>query len=166
MTLQQKYQIGNMFPQSTKEYKVVWEKWNDPYGDDNEDDNDSDEGNIPSFLKGDLALSEELEDMKEALSKKPMKVIMTPVGIVPLTEYTSPSKIFNFWVGHTNFSITNDVRKIIEKTDGVETLDIFTRYRLKIGIGKVFSASDVMSNITKKLQNHMRTKENARPKKT
>jgi hypothetical protein len=40
---------------------------------------------------------------------------------------------------------------IIETTSGVETLDIFTRYRFRIGVGKAFSDSEVMRDINNKI---------------
>ena len=77
------------------------------------------------------------------------------MGIIPYNEYTASSTIFNFWVGHTSFSITYDIGAIIEQANGVETLDIFTRYRFRIGIGKVFKESEVMQNVTQEIQTHL-----------
>lgn len=125
-------------------HKIIWEKWTDPFGDNldetkwnNYDDEDQDE-------------SSELLDneMLRAKMGKPIKVIASPLGLIPYNEYTASSKIFNFWVGHTNFNISKPVVNIIEQCDGVELLDIFTRYRFRIGIGKCFSDSDTMKTIT------------------
>jgi hypothetical protein len=82
-----------------------------------------------------------------AFLKRPIKLVMTQMGVIPMTEYSTPGKIFNFWTGHTNFSITPEIYKIIEETDGVETLDIFTRYRIKVGVGKAFHGGSVLRNI-------------------
>ena len=73
------------------------------------------------------------------------------MGIIPYNEYTASSKIFNFWTGHTNFNIIDSVAYSIETTEGVETLDIFTRYRFRIGIGKAFEDREVMRSIEKKM---------------
>ena len=73
------------------------------------------------------------------------------MGIIPITENTASNKIFNFWLGHTNFDITKDIALLIEETTGVETLDIFTRYRFRISVGKAFDDSSVMRNINKKV---------------
>ena len=75
----------------------------------------------------------------------------TTMGIIPYNEYTASSKIFNFWTGHTNFNIIDSVAYSIETTEGVETLDIFTRYRFRIGIGKAFEDREVMRSIEKKM---------------
>ena len=77
------------------------------------------------------------------------------MGLVPLTEYTIPSKIFNFWVAHTNFSITDAVAQIVDEAEGVETLDIFTRYRMRIGVGHVFDSQLVKSHIEQLLYKHL-----------
>ena len=81
----------------------------------------------------------------------PIKVMATPMGIIPVNENTASGKIFNFWVGHTNFNITKHLAGVIENIDGVETLDIFTRYRFRVGIGKAFIDSDVMRDINSKV---------------
>jgi len=91
------------------------------------------------------------------MQNKKIKVIATPMGIVPINENTASGKIFNFWIGHTNFNITKYIADIIEKTDGVETLDIFTRYRFRIGIGKAFTDSRVMQHIQESIYSFMDT---------
>jgi hypothetical protein len=125
---------------------IIWQKWIDPFG---EDDIETDEDK--KFFTDD----EELEENEDQLDKKKyvfgIKAIATPMGIVPMNENTASSKIFNFWLGHTNFDITKTIASIIEKTDGVETLDIFTRYRFRIAVGKAFNDSDIMRDINKKI---------------
>jgi hypothetical protein len=121
---------------------IIWEKWVDPFGDDtkeakwtdyNNELNELDyDENYPSIIK---------------IPEKPVKVLATPLGLVPYNEHTASSKIFNFWMGHTNFDISNTIKEVIEKTDGVEILDIFTRYRFRIAIGKCFTDSNVMTSI-------------------
>lgn len=121
---------------------IVWEKWIDPFGEDHEEtkwinynqetEYEDDENNDNSSIK---------------LPEKPIKVIASPLGLIPYNEYTASSKIFNFWIGHTNFNISSTVSNIIEETAGVEILDIFTRYRFRIAIGKCFEDSEVMNTI-------------------
>lgn len=122
----------------------------DPFGADDEDvlgqlePEFYDEENNP--IKTDDKVEEEEED-KSSKKASSIRVMATPMGIIPITENTSSSKIFNFWMGHTNFSITHRIAEIIEETNGVETLDVFTRYRFRIAIGKAFTDSGVMKNI-------------------
>ena len=40
---------------------------------------------------------------------------------------------------------------MIEKTDGVETFDVFTRYRFRVGVGKAFSDSETMREINSRV---------------
>lgn len=77
--------------------------------------------------------------------------IVGPFGIIPLHEHNAPSKLFNFWMGHTNFDVNPDVKNAIESVPGVESLDIFTRYRFRISFGKAFDAESVMKAIEETL---------------
>jgi hypothetical protein len=136
---------------------IIWQKWVDPFGEEDIDNgiesllNDN-EDIEPSFHEEDEDLDSHEDTLKPEQKiiktlKKNIRVIATPMGIIPFTENTASGKIFNFWVGHTNFSITQNIASIIEETDGVEALDIFTRYRFRIAVGKAFNDSDVMRNI-------------------
>lgn len=127
---------------------IIWEKWIDPFGqdadiskwidyDDDQNDDDSD-----SLIK---------EQIIQNIANKPIKVIASPLGLIPYNEYTASSKIFNFWLGHTNFNISQKIQDIIEQCDGVEVLDTFTRYRFRIAIGKCFNDSEVMTAINDKI---------------
>lgn len=132
--------------------KIIWEKWNDPFGD-NLDEvkwNNYDDDNL------DHETDYNNEYIKSKMNK-PIKVISSPMGLIPYNEYTASSRIFNFWVGHTNFNITKNIVDIIEECDGVELLDIFTRYRFRIGIGKCFNDSDTMKQIADKIDEFLNT---------
>ena len=137
---------------------IKWEKWIDPFGGNfNEakwtDYNDS----MPNYLvDSEEEIIEDAYDENESdiietpVSKsdgEPVKVIASPLGLIPYNEYTASSKIFNFWLGHSNFDISSNVKNIIEQTKGVEILDVFTRYRFRIAIGKCFNDAEVMSEI-------------------
>ncbi len=149
-------------------YRVVWEKWADPYGENINEiewpgwnkglyDDDVKEIISDEDLDGDLIekLDREFEERENIFFNKKMNVVMTPMGIVPLTEYTTPGKIFNFWNMHTNFTINDKIKDLVNKSAGVETLDVFTQYRARIGIGKVFDSIDVKKNIQDRLLKHM-----------
>lgn len=142
---------------SDKDPKIVWQKWIDPFGEDSNESKWMDYDKEP-----DDDIDHEISELKKYIEQqnnnKPIKVIASPLGIIPYNEHTASSKIFNFWVGHTNFSITPDIVKILELADGVETLDVFTRYRFRIAIGKCFLDSDVMQNISYLIKNHHETR--------
>jgi hypothetical protein len=119
--------------------KIMWEKWRDPYGFDEE----TDDGYHDNY------------DGKNVVNEgKPMSFLATPFCIMPLTENTCAGKVFNFWTGHTNFNITRHIAEMISKIDGVETINIFTRYRLKIGVGKAFSPEFVLQNINNSINKY------------
>ena len=131
---------------------IIWEKWRDPFGE-NDDDINLD-NNIENFIDDNEydPYDTEEKDPQELLDKnkilaKQIRVIATPMGVIPVNDNTASGKIFNFWIGHTNFSITKGVFNVIEQNDGVETLDVFTRYRFRIGIGKAFNSTEVKQNI-------------------
>jgi hypothetical protein len=137
---------------------IIWQKWIDPFigNDDDVTDNDWLEPNY-SDIDSQLEDKEEEEKEHNSPNKKPIKVIATPMGIIPMNEHTASGKIFNFWIGHTNFDITQKVLSIIESTDGVESLDIFTRYRFRIAVGKAFDDSIIMREINNRVYEHINT---------
>lgn len=133
-------------------YKIVWQKWIDPFGQDQEEsislDYENENPDLSSVYSRIDKNEEAIDDEDEFLIKKrSIKVIASPMGLIPYNEHTASGRIFNFWLGHTNFDITINVSKIIENTDGVEALDIFTRYRFRVAIGKCFGASETMVRI-------------------
>jgi hypothetical protein len=135
---------------NTNDNIIIWQKWIDPFG---RDENIEDE-EFSNYEDDELAQEENDENkIKQFLADKKVKygirVIHTPMGIIPISDSTSSGKIFNFWMGHTNFDITKKVSDTIEKTDGVESLDVYTRYRFRISVGKAFDDSLVMRNINK-----------------
>lgn len=141
---------------------IVWQKWSDPFlGDDTTHSTPEDFIQQPEYVDDINEYEEEEENIseiqKDLSHKKEMKVVITPLGIIPYDETSSIGYAFNFWIGHTNFDLSSKVATIIEKTNGVETLDIFTRYRFRIGIGQLFNSSDVMSNITNDIYKYLDT---------
>lgn len=116
---------------------IIWEKWRDPFGADEDIE----------------VLPDEEEEEEVTIARS--KVIVTPMGIIPLSENTIASKIFKFWSAHTNFTISQNVANLIEQIEGVETLDIHTRYRFRISIGKAFNDREVMSDINTRLYSYI-----------
>lgn len=125
------------------ERKIIWEHWIDPFRE-NEDEEGTDYEPNKSYQDDE---EEELIGKiitKEKSTNKPLSVIMSPIlGAVPVMAHSIPSKNFNFWVGHTNFDITPMEKQVIETCPGVETFDLLTRYRFRVGIGKVFDSPSV-----------------------
>lgn len=137
---------------------IRWKKWHDPFKEfyesfyeDSEEDDD-----------GPYRDSYERAEEKIAPPRIPSgPVLSSPMGIIPLTESNIPSSVFRFWMGHTNFDITESVIQTIENAPGVETLDCVTRYRFRISVGKAFKVSTVLNNISTLLCN-TKTDENSK----
>jgi hypothetical protein len=122
---------------------IIWEKWKDPFGADEDEEN----------IGGDWD-----SDNEESVEVMRSKVLVTPMGLIPFSENTNASKIFKFWLAHTNFTITENIVNTIESIEGVETLDIYTRYRFRISVGKGFNDRDVMSDINSVLYSYIEQK--------
>ena len=74
-------------------------------------------------------------------------VIHTPFGMINAESALKPSDRWECWLGYTNFDISHMVSDRIKKTEGVEALKIMGRYTFCIGIGKMFSFSNIRRDI-------------------
>ena len=96
---------------------------------------------------------EEEESLYKELSEEEMtgfksiKTIMTPFGMMPLTEQSLASNYFKFWTGHTNFKLLKSHINTISMVDGVETIDVLTPYRFRIAVAKLFIDRNVMASV-------------------
>ena len=122
------------------------------------------ESNMTSKLElkstEEVAEFEELEEeFKDAdlndIEQQMFQFLITDNGAVPINNNHSIDKIFNFWTGHTNFSITPKIAKEIELVEGVEVLDVITRYRFRVGVGKLFKGNEVMSSVQRTIKNYV-----------
>lgn len=129
---------------------IIWEKWKDPFGFDDKEDLGVDDADSSSYDNG----ADEAREIKQ-VKKIKCQIIATPFGVIPVNENTASSEIFNFWTGHTNFALTQDIASIIEEINGVETLNIFTKYRFRIAIGKAFKDSVVMRKINNSVYSYL-----------
>ena len=129
-------------------YDVYWEKWIDAF--------EEEEAELIEEMKE----VEDFEDYEEALDQDMIKhshirTIITPFGVLPITEKTRASNYFKLWVGPSNFKLTEDFYKVIGDSAGVEALDILTPYRFRIAIGKMFVDRDVMKTVRDCMVEHI-----------
>lgn len=122
---------------------ISWEYWENPFGGGKEW---TEEG-VPRKKKK----KREYEDFDESVPVRP--VVMTDAGMMPLAVYGDMTEVFDFWIGNTDFNLSRPVCKKIREVEGVETLDILTRYRFRISFGKMFKSADVKLNINKVINN-------------
>lgn len=135
---------------------VSFEKWLDPYdSSDLEKLNlgivDEDEDIYELESDGYIKALEMEENEQQIFNSRPIKTIITNVGAIPIYEHSIPSKVFKMWVGHTTFNIDENSVKIIERTKGVETLEIFSPLRFKVSVGRMFKSRDVLMKIKNNL---------------
>ena len=131
-------------------YDVYWEKWIDAY--------EEQAAVLEQMVveEDEEEFYEEEEEMEKLPSLSYIKTIMTPFGIMPLTEHSLASSHFKFWVGHANFKLTEKVYQVVGNTEGVESLDILTPYRFRIAIGKMFVDRNVMSTVRTNLLEYIK----------
>lgn len=94
-----------------------------------------------------------LDSISSGLNLVPIskKMMQTPFGMFDVDDALNPYKIFRFWMGNTNFDITEEVAELLENTEGVEVLKILSPYRFIIAIGDAFSINDVRLDIQNRL---------------
>ena len=68
---------------------------------------------------------------------------------------------YNLWVGHTNFNVSRNILDLVKSIPGVEAINVLSRYRVRIGIGKVFIPRQVLSTISTEIKKYL--KKNVRP---
>ena len=131
----------------TPKHRIVWQKWEDPLS---AIKNQANSRITPDEDDDSFNFGEQLN--QSFVKSYPM--MATPMGIFPIPEPDTTQ--FDFWTGHTNFNITANIGNIIDTAEGVESLDIFTRYRFRIGVGRVFSSTDVKSKIFSTISEHLK----------
>ena len=136
----------------SKKIKLAWEKWeNILEEEDTSIQTEKDQEETLGFEDTGLDVSADLFASLPSLPKNP--VVMTRMGAFSVPGPNSDN--FNFWVGHTNFNIGHGVAKTIEQVDGVETLDIYTRYRMRVCIGRHFQPREVFANIESAISGYL-----------
>ena len=139
-----------------KGYDVYWEQWIDAFEEDLEA-SAAETGEVdeePSYETSAYTDEEEGHLSEEDIfqdSVSHIQSIVTPFGILPITEQNRASTYFKLWVGHCNFKLTEDFYKIIGREGGVEALDILTPYRFRIAVGKMFVDRHVMKAVRDKM---------------
>ena len=136
-------------------HDIYWEKWMDVFEEVDHDYEHEGDREEEQLLENEYSEIEKEEERAREESLIPVQGVMTPYGMLPITDDTLASRKFKFWVGHTNFRLTEDYYGIIGPVEGVETLDILTPYRFRIGIGKMFIDRDVMSSVRDTMVSHV-----------
>ncbi len=117
--------------------KFVWEKWKDPLL------SNYDECEWPGY---------DLDEYGEKIPYHTVErqpVMHTPFGMISVVNDSMAVNQFDFWMLHTNFDLNEGIVQLIEQVVGVETLEVYTRYRIRIGFPRsgLFKPREVMHNI-------------------
>ena len=118
---------------------IAWERW---------DEDVIEQEVVEDFY--DLGQEDDDEEAVEdalAFLKRIPSLVTTPMGMYQLHDKMNIINQFDCWVGYTNFDITKSIEKAIEQVEGVELLNIMTRYRFFLGVGKLFKFPDVRLRI-------------------
>lgn len=146
-----------------QEPKISFTKWIDPLNPNSmlkdRSDYSAEEQEAIDSLK--IAFKDEYENNKRELNAKAenLKFLSGPMGIVPVDEHNYPGSQYNLWNFSGNFEITNKIAEIIARTNGVELLRVWTRYRGWIGIGAMFNHNKVFKDIKASVKNHFYSKD-------
>ena len=134
-----------------QDYEVYWEKWVDVYQEEI-DEIDQALSEFEDLQDLEYDIDPEMMEKLESMANMPsIKTIMTPFGMMPLTEQSLASNHFKFWVGHTNFKLLKKHSKIIGSVEGIESVHILTPYRFRISVAKLFVDRDAMAKVRKVL---------------
>lgn len=127
--------------------RIGWQKYEDVI------ESQIDSPLLNMLLQKAQSLTIDDEDQLDTLEDKELEnqnsfsqQVMIPVDN-KLIENITLAQSFDCWMGHTNFNITKEVKKQLNRTEGVEILKICSRYRFFIGIGRMFDFKDVRKNI-------------------
>ena len=132
--------------------KIAWQSWNARAEEIMASDDSS---SFPQEVDPSEMNYNDIEIPPELLSPdiflQQQKILYTPLGAFPEESPMKPSDRWDCWLGHTNFSITNNIADKIEDIEGVEALRIMGRYSFFIGVGKLFDIKDVRTKMEKEL---------------
>lgn len=123
---------------------IKWMKWVDPM-------NRAEDEEENEFVEENIYEQETEYDKAQEIKFSKQIVLTTIFGAVPLHSNNKIEKFFNFYVGHTNFKITQQIKTVIDDWDGIETLDIFSPYRFRVSIGLAFDTKEVLKGLTEAL---------------
>lgn len=114
--------------------KVAWERW---------DEDVIEQEIIENFYEENYEEDPQIAEEALLFLEKIPHLVSTPMGMYQLHDKMNVMNQFECWMGYTNFDITHSIRDKIEKVEGVELLNVTSRYRFFLGIGKLFNFSDV-----------------------
>lgn len=92
---------------------------------------------------------EDDDEEKMRITGQMTAIYKTPLGSIVIPEHTDSHKHFKFWTMHAKIRMTQQLYNLIENVDGVETLEPYSPYRIRIGVAPLFVDSETLSSIQK-----------------
>ena len=118
--------------------KIAWENWKEKV-----------DHSPPKTNNSEDILEEDEEGLEKSIlaAMEVPRLVQTPLGIFQYEDKLRPSEKFDCWIGYTNFDITQNISDLIESVDGVEALEVMSRYTFFLGVGKMFNFRNVRTSI-------------------
>lgn len=130
--------------------KIIWEKY-DLEPDDGLGPNEKESTEVEEEEESEIEAEDEGFMIQEMFAIPMMPgmqpEIKTIFGSFTEDDPLSPVNMFECWVGHTNFPITQREFLILDEIEGLGVLRVLTKYRFVIGVEKSFSFKDVRRDI-------------------
>lgn len=100
---------------------------------------------------------EQIETMEEEdgafAETKSLAVYQTPFGIVKVPEFCDINKHFKLWTMYTRYPITDKLKNGIDSMPGIETFEMLTPYRARVGICPLYKDGHVLRSIQTTIEN-------------
>jgi len=127
---------------------ITWRKWADPIaplaeGFKQEEDEGTPDYEAAKDEFGGTRTYRQQKDPGEESESWNGPVTVIGGQAVPIHESNLPGQLFNLWMGDTTFDLTMPVVQALSRVEGVETLDVITRYRFRLGVGRSFEQEKV-----------------------
>jgi hypothetical protein len=141
--------------------QICWQKYIDPLQTNIQEFDPTNEVELGKEPEEDFVTTDIEDNIIYGIDNQ--KIISTPFGLLTVNSNSLATSNFDFWIMHTNFDITPTIAATISNIEGVETIEILTRYRARIGFpisefidknGKrqrLFSSTEIKQKIEKSL---------------
>lgn len=96
------------------------------------------------------------EDDEEEMGMIQLKKIafsQSIIGMGASPELMNINKNFKLWTIYTKVPFTHKLISILTQLPGIESLDFFTPYRARVGIGPLFKDREVLFSIKQNIEN-------------
>jgi hypothetical protein len=126
---------------------ISWSKWYNPWDNDYTNYEEDDEEQEDKPYK---------DSFEEHAHKKQtgQKVLVSPMGAVTLMTPRAIEELMNFWIGQTNFKLNNPICRIIGETDGVESFEVISPYRMRVAVATLYQPGQTMNLISQNVNDY------------